>query len=129
MTVRIKRVYDQAVRVDGLRVLVDRIWPRGISRYDAKLDQWLKEVAPSTELRRWFGHKPERWREFQQRYRAELKTNPALEELRTLSRQGLLTLLYAARDTEHNHALVLQSLLNHLPRRKRPPASARSKTR
>jgi uncharacterized protein YeaO (DUF488 family) len=129
MTVRIKRVYEQAVRADGLRVLVDRIWPRGISRYDVKLNQWLKEVAPSTDLRRWFGHKPERWKEFQRRYRAELKTNPALEELHTLSRQGLLTLLYAARDTEHNHALVLQSLLSQLPRRKRPPTSARSKTR
>ena len=126
MTVCIKRVYEPAAGGDGLRVLVDGIWPQGISRYDAKLDQWLKEVAPSTELRRWFGHKPEHWKEFQQRYRAELKTNPALAELRRLSRQGPLTLLYAARDTEYNNAQVLRALLSHLPRRKRPPASARS---
>lgn len=119
MTVQIKRIYEPVASTDGTRVLVDRLWPRGISRFDAKINLWQKEVAPSTELRSWFGHRPERWKEFQKRYRAELKENPALEELRVLSRVKPMTLLYAARDTEHTHALVVQSLLSQPPRKRR----------
>lgn len=119
MTVQIKRIYEPVASTDGTRVLVDRLWPRGISRFDAKINLWQKEVAPSTELRSWFGHRPERWKEFQKRYRAELKDNPALEELRVLSRMKRMTLLYAARDTEHTHALVVQSLLSQPPRKRR----------
>ena len=111
MAVRIKRIYEPASENDGLRILVDRVWPRGISRYDAQIDSWDKEIAPSTELRKWFGHRPERWKEFQQRYRAELKANTALDELRALTRRRRVTLLYAARDTDHNHAVVLRSLV------------------
>jgi uncharacterized protein YeaO (DUF488 family) len=115
--IRIKRIYDPPDENDGMRVLVDRIWPQGISRFDAKLDLWAQEVAPSTDLRKWFGHKPERWKEFQKRYRAELKGNQALGELRSLVRRKQATLLYGARDTEHNHALVLRALLSRLARK------------
>ena len=112
MGVMLKRVYEPATSADGKRILVDRLWPRGLSKDKAKVDHWLKEVAPSTALRQWFGHDPEKWAEFQTRYRAELKSNPALDELRTLSAQGNVTLLYAARDQEHNEAVVLQKILN-----------------
>lgn len=116
--IKIKRIYEPASDDDGMRILVDRIWPQGISRFDAKIDFWDKDVAPTTELRKWFGHRPDRWTEFQKRYRAELKNNPALEDSRSLVRHKRVTLLYAARDTEHNHAIVLRSVLSHLPRRK-----------
>ncbi len=112
MGVMLKRVYEPATSADGKRILVDRLWPRGLSKDKAKVDHWLKEVAPSTALRQWFGHDPEKWAEFQTRYRAELKSNPTLDELRTLSAQGNVTLLYAARDQEHNEAVVLQKILN-----------------
>ena len=112
MGVTLKRVYEPATSADGKRILVDRLWPRGLSKDKAKVDHWLKEVAPSTALRQWFGHDPEKWAEFQKRYRAELKSNPALDELRTLSAQGNVTLLYASRDQEHNEAVVLQKILN-----------------
>lgn len=130
MAVRIKRIYESASESDGFRVLVDRIWPRGISRAHAQLDLWQKDVAPSTQLRRWFGHKPERWQEFRKRYRVELKANPVLADLRKLSRQRSITLLYAAHDQEHNHALVLQAALG--PSKRRKPARAtpgKSRTR
>ncbi len=112
MGATLKRVYEPATSADGKRILVDRLWPRGLSKDKAKVDHWLKEVAPSTALRQWFGHDPGKWAEFQTRYRAELKSNPALDELRTLSAQGNVTLLYAARDQEHNEAVVLQKILN-----------------
>lgn len=111
MTVRIKRIYEPADENDGVRVLVDRIWPRGVSRFDAKIALWDKDVAPTTELRRWFGHKPERWEEFQRRYRAELGHSSAVTDLRKLTRNQVVTLLYAAHDKEHNHALVLAAIL------------------
>jgi uncharacterized protein YeaO (DUF488 family) len=111
MRVFIKRVYDPPGPADGRRVLVDRLWPRGLKKQAAQIDLWLKTVAPSTELRRWFGHDPARWPEFRKRYRAELADNPALEELRRLARQGRVTLLYAARDPNHNNAVVLRELL------------------
>ena len=109
--VRIKRAYDSPVPGDGVRVLVDRLWPRGLKRQEANIDLWLKDVAPSTELRHWFGHDPARWPEFQERYRAELAGSPALDELRAMARQReRVTLLFGARDTEHNNAVVHQAL-------------------
>jgi uncharacterized protein YeaO (DUF488 family) len=112
MTFQIKRIYEPAEDRDGVRVLVDRIWPRGISRFDAKISRWEKDVAPTTELRHWFGHRPERWAEFQRRYRAELAHNSAVAELRKLGKAQPVTLLYAARDVEHNQARVLLDILS-----------------
>ncbi len=110
--VRLKRVYAPASADDGARVLVDRLWPRGVSKARAALRSWCKDVAPSTELREWFGHDPARWEGFCERYRAELKHNPeAVEALRTLARQGPVTLLFAARDETHNEAVVLRDVL------------------
>ena len=90
---------------------MDRLWPRGVTKSGAKVDIWLKDVAPSTELRRWFGHEPEKWSEFQKRYRAELKGNPALSELKEHARKGSVTLVYAAKDELHNGAVVLKQVL------------------
>ncbi len=112
MSVALRRAYEAPAKSDGKRVLVDRLWPRGLTREKAAIDLWLKEVAPSNELRKWFGHDPEKWPEFGKRYRAELKGSPALNELRELSRQGDITLLYAARDRLHNEALVLKQILD-----------------
>src|SRR5690242_20665884 len=110
--IRLKRAYEKPTRDDGFRVLVERLWPRGVSKEEAALDLWLKDVAPSTELRKWFGHDPARWKEFQQRYRAELKDKKdALKLLRAKSREGTVTLVYGARDEEHNGALVLKKIL------------------
>jgi uncharacterized protein YeaO (DUF488 family) len=117
MTFQIKRVYDPAEPGDGIRVLVDRLWPRGIKKTDARLDHWLKDVAPSSELRLWFGHKPERFEQFSEQYRSELSGNPAVEELSKLGKGKTVTLLYGARDPQINHALVLQSVLQHRPKR------------
>ncbi len=112
MSISIKRVYEPASRADGKRILVDRIWPRGLTKAEAGVDLWLKEVAPSTELRKWFGHDPEKWAEFQRKYREELKGNPALAELRAAVKEGKATLVFAAKDAEHCNALVLQQLLS-----------------
>jgi uncharacterized protein YeaO (DUF488 family) len=110
--VRLKRAYDPVAATDGYRVLVDRIWPRGVRREEAHLDEWARELAPSTGLRRWFGHDPERFEEFQRRYIEELASQAQkLRELRARAREGTLTLVYAARDTEHNDAVVLAELL------------------
>ena len=111
MTFRIKRVYEIPAADDGHRVLVDRVWPRGITKAAAKLDEWRKDVSPSTELRRWFAHKPERFAEFARRYRHELTGNPALADLRKLGRGRTVTLLYGAHDPDHNQAVVLLSVL------------------
>ena len=114
MNVMLKRAYEAPAHDDGYRVLVDRLWPRGVSKANARIDLWLKEVAPSTELRQWFGHDPAKWTEFKQRYRAELKHNPAWPELQALARQKKdLTLVYAARDQVHNEAALLKQLLGH----------------
>jgi uncharacterized protein YeaO (DUF488 family) len=110
MTFRIKRVYDKPAKSDGLRVLVDRLWPRGLKKADIKLDCWMKEIAPSQELRGWFDHEPERFTEFKRRYREEL-SKKALAELRRLGKGRIVTLLYGARDPEMNQAAVLLSLL------------------
>lgn len=110
--VLIKRAYDDLEAGDGYRVLVDRLWPRGLRKDAAELDDWLKDVAPSPQLRTWFGHDPERFAEFAERYRAELDGSPALADLRTRCReQPVVTLLYAARDRECNHAVVLRDVL------------------
>lgn len=112
MTIRLKRIYDARADDDGQRILVDRLWPRGINKEDAHIDLWLREVAPSAALRQWFGHDPERWAEFRKRYREELRQNAApLEELRARCKGQVVTLLFAAKDTEHNHAIVLRDLL------------------
>src|ERR1700721_2043152 len=109
MNLRTKRVYDQPGDDDGRRILVDRLWPRGLSKEKARVDLWLKEVAPSTELRKWFGHDPGKWPEFKARYKAELKHNTAqLPLLKRAVVRGPATLLYGAKDTEHNEAVVLQ---------------------
>jgi uncharacterized protein YeaO (DUF488 family) len=110
----LKRAYESPTEDDGKRILVDRLWPRGVTKLEAKIDLWLKDVAPSTELRKWFGHAPEKWPEFKKRYRAELNTNPAWTELQSLARQGDLTLVYAAKDPLHNEALVLKQLLERV---------------
>jgi len=109
--IRIKRIYEPVDSDDGRRVLVDRIWPRGISRERAALDAWMPDVAPSNELRAWFAHDPDRWDEFQARYRVELARNPHLDELAALADRGPLTLLYSARDTDHNQAVALAAVL------------------
>ena len=116
--VPIKRAYDPPARNDGKRVLVDRLWPRGLSREAAALDLWLKEIAPSTELRKWFGHDPDRWEEFQRRYEAELgdAAAPAVDQLLDLLKDGPVTLIYGARDTEHNDAVVLADFLRRRSR-------------
>lgn len=112
--VRIKRPYDAPEGADGYRVLVDRLWPRGVSRESAMIDEWNRELAPSSELRKWFGHDPARFDEFTQRYEAELDAQrPQLAELRKRARKEPVTLIYAAKDAEHNHALVLAGALRH----------------
>ena len=110
---KIKRAYAPAEAADGYRILVDRLWPRGISKEKAKIDLWLKSVAPSNELRKWFGHDPERFAEFDRRYRAELAESGALDELRAVLREHPdATLLFAAHDEAHNNAAVLKELLD-----------------
>jgi uncharacterized protein YeaO (DUF488 family) len=110
--VKLKRAYDPPEPEDGVRILVDRLWPRGVRKADAAIDQWAKDLAPSTELRKWFGHDPARWQEFRRRYEASLKQHAtALDELRSLARQGPITLVYAARDQVHNEAAVLRDML------------------
>lgn len=111
--VKLKRVYEAPAKEDGTRILVDRLWPRGLTKEKAKVDLWLKEVAPSTELRKWFAHDPTKWHEFQIRYKAELKNNP--EQVALLKKEvakGPATLLYGAKDEQHNEAIILQQLLN-----------------
>jgi uncharacterized protein YeaO (DUF488 family) len=111
--IRIRRIYGPPAADDGRRVLVDRLWPRGLSREHAHIDEWLKEIAPSDGLRKWFGHDPVRWVEFRHRYREELKGHGGiLERLRTEGKKGTVTLLFAAKDEEHNNAVALKELLD-----------------
>lgn len=110
--IRLKRIYEPASKEDGARILVDRLWPRGITKAEARLDQWDREITPSSRLRTWFGHDPQHWVEFSHRYCAELARHPgALAELRRQARKGPITLLYAAKDEHHNHAIVLRNVL------------------
>jgi uncharacterized protein YeaO (DUF488 family) len=119
MTFQIKRVYEPSSPGDGIRVLVDRLWPRGLKKTDAHLTSWMKDVAPTPSLRTWFAHDPERFVEFQRRYTAELQRNPVIPELRKLGRGQLVTLLYGAHDPKINHAVVLLSALRGRPARMR----------
>jgi uncharacterized protein YeaO (DUF488 family) len=112
MELRLKRAYEPPAASDGYRVLVDRLWPRGVRREEARLDEWARELAPSVELRRWFGHDPGRFEEFRRRYTDELAgQEEKLRELRRRAREGALTLVYSARDVEHNDAVVLAEIL------------------
>jgi uncharacterized protein YeaO (DUF488 family) len=110
--VRLKRAYEAPFGSDGTRILVDRLWPRGVRKADAAIDQWAKDIAPSTKLRKWFGHDPARWQQFRDRYAAEVLANPEqLDKLKELARQGAITLVYSAHDEVHNDAVVLRELL------------------
>lgn len=110
--IQLERAYDPPAPDGGTRILVDRLWPRGLARAQAHIDVWLKDVAPSAELRRWFGHEAAKWPEFQRRYRAELAHNPALGTLCDIvRREPRITLVFAAKDTEHNNAVVLRDLV------------------
>ena len=114
--VRLKRAYEPPAASDGTRVLIDRLWPRGVRKDAAALDLWLKDIGPSTELRKWFGHEPSRWAEFRRRYADEIAQKPQLlAQLRDIARQGVLTMVYSAHDEQHNDALVLQELILHPP--------------
>jgi len=110
--IRLKRVYEPPASDDGSRILVDRLWPRGVSKKAAVLDEWLKDIAPSTELRQWFGHDPARWEEFRQRYAEEVHEKASLlESLRACAQQSRITLVYSAHDEVHNHAVALRALI------------------
>ncbi|MGP4071646.1 DUF488 domain-containing protein [Piscibacillus sp. B03] len=116
MSIHLKRIYDDANHNDGKRVLIDRVWPRGVSKEQAQLDKWLKEVAPSSDLRKWFNHDPDKFDEFKKKYKKELKEDDeqkeALNQLKDLSSEGKVTLLYATKDEKYNHAQVLKELLS-----------------
>jgi uncharacterized protein YeaO (DUF488 family) len=110
--VKIKRVYEPKKKSDGMRILVDRLWPRGLSKRKAGIDDWMKDIAPSTALRKWFAHEPAKWVAFRTRYKAELRRKPEqLRHLRALARQGRVTLMYSAHDEAHNNAVVLKSIV------------------
>ena len=110
--VNLKRAYEPPAADDGTRILIDRLWPRGISKERAAIDQWMKDISPSTELRKWFGHDPARWNEFRRRYAQEVhKNSDLLDQLRSLARQGPITLVYSAHDEKHNDAVELRELI------------------
>lgn len=112
----IKRAYDPATAGDGRRILVDRLWPRGLAKETARVDEWLRDIAPSSELRTWFAHDPTKWDDFRQRYRQELTGHPdLLANLKRMGERDTITLLFAARDAEHNNAVVLKELLEGKP--------------
>lgn len=113
--IKLKRVYDPASKEDGTRLLVERLWPRGVKKTELKIDAWLKEVAPSTDLRKWFSHDPAKWTEFQKKYLAELKKNPeAYQPILEALKHGTVTLIYSSHDTEHNNAVCLKRYLEKL---------------
>jgi uncharacterized protein YeaO (DUF488 family) len=112
VSIRLKRVYDAPAKADGRRVLVDRIWPRGLTKQEARIDEWLKEIAPSTTLRKGFGHDPARWKEFKKRYAAELDDHrDRVEQLSRAAKRRTVTLLFGARDTKHNNAVALKEYI------------------
>jgi uncharacterized protein YeaO (DUF488 family) len=126
--IRIKRTYEPRARADGRRILVERLWPRGMKREALQMDAWMKEVAPSTQLRKWFGHRPDRWQEFRRRYKKELRANPgAWSSILDVSKRGAVTLLYSAHDLEHNGAVVLREYL--MVRSRARPKAKRAKAR
>lgn len=112
MKIKLKRAYEKPEKTDGTRILVDRLWPRGLTKRKASIDLWLKEIAPSTELRKWFGHDPKKWRSFRGRYQRELKLHAdQLKLIKSKAKEGTVTLIYGARDQEHNEAVVLKRFL------------------
>jgi uncharacterized protein YeaO (DUF488 family) len=124
MTIQLKRAYDPPEETDGERLLVDRLWPRGLRKDAARLSAWLKDLAPSEALRRWFAHDPSRWLEFQERYRAELRTSekePVIRELAQKAGQGMISLIFAAHDMAHNNAVVLKAAIEHYLREQTVP--------
>jgi uncharacterized protein YeaO (DUF488 family) len=126
--IRIKRTYEPRARGDGRRILVERLWPRGMKKEALQMYAWVKEVAPSTQLRKWFGHRPERWQEFRRRYKKELLANPdAWSSILDVSKRGTVTLLYSAHDLEHNGAVVLREYL--MARSRARPKAKRAKAR
>lgn len=123
MPFQVKRAYEPATDNDGRRILVDRVWPRGVSKDELHLEGWYRDLAPSTQLRKWFGHDPQRWPDFQKRYTAELKraeVRDRLHELAAMGKRGRVTLVYGARDEEHNQAIVLCEYLKRLSAKKSP---------
>lgn len=116
--IRLKRAYDSPSPADGQRILVERLWPRGMTKQRAALDLWLKEIAPSPELRKWFAHDPAKWKQFQQRYWKELGDNPAVADLRDKAAHGTITLIYAAKDEQHNGARALKDFLEKHSRKR-----------
>lgn len=111
--ITIKRIYDKPEKKDGFRILADRLWPRGLSKEKAKIDLWLKEIAPSNELRKWFSHDPKKWNDFKKKYKSELRDKPELEKIKQIEKEEkTLTLLYSAKDEKHNNAIVLKEELN-----------------
>lgn len=112
--IKLKRAYEPPANDDGIRILIDRLWPRGVKKTAASIDEWMKEIAPSTALRKWFGHDPSRWPEFRRRYRKEIAEHPMeFDRLRALVQHGPITLVFSARDQEHNDAVVLREMLLH----------------
>ena len=110
--IKLKRAYEPPASDDGTRILIDRLWPRGVKRADAAIDEWMKDIAPSTGLRKWFGHDPARWQEFRRRYQSEIRQHPdEFDRLRTLAQNGRITLVFSAHDEAHNDAVVLKDLL------------------
>jgi uncharacterized protein YeaO (DUF488 family) len=128
--IKLKRIYDKASRDDGFRILVDRLWPRGVSKVEAHVDAWLKDATPSPGLRSWFGHDPEKWAEFRRRYTAELEQDTAaVAELRDLvAEKKNVTFVYGARDTEHTHAIVLRDFVQRGSRKRAPADKTSRKT-
>jgi uncharacterized protein YeaO (DUF488 family) len=127
---KVKRVYEPVAPDDGTRVLVDRLWPRGLAKAEAAVDRWLKEIAPSNELRHWYNHEPSRWPEFQRRYAQELRGQAALlEELRDLARKGPVTLLFGSREERRNNAVALRELLTKPPARVRSDSAPKRRTK
>ena len=123
MSIRLKRAYDPPSLDDGVRILVERLWPRGLSKERAAVDRWVKDLAPSTELRRWYAHDESKWPEFRRRYRAELRERPdQLEELRRLAVAGPVTFVYGSRETERNSATILRKVVEESPGRERRSA-------
>jgi uncharacterized protein YeaO (DUF488 family) len=122
--VKLKRAYDHPTQEDGVRILIDRLWPRGVTKARAAIDRWAKDIAPSTALRKWFGHDPARWQEFRSRYAAEVRGHPEeLRKLRALARRGRLTLVYSAHDEIHNDAVVLRDFLLGRGENRKPQAA------
>jgi uncharacterized protein YeaO (DUF488 family) len=110
--IKLKRAYEPPAPDDGTRILIDRLWPRGVKKADAAIDEWMKEIAPSTGLRKWFGHDPSRWQEFRRRYQSEIRQHPdQFDRLRMLAQHGRITLVFSAHDEAHNDAVVLKDLL------------------